>query len=83
MPHILSINSTRHTALQWALADVGVAVVPIEPGEDMGDEYQIKKILDIDAELYKSVVKVKGRPLSPLALKFIEFYNENSSSRRL
>lgn len=83
VPHILSINSTRHTALQWALADVGVAVVPIEPGEDMGDEYQIKKILDIDAELYKSVVKVKGRPLSPLALKFIEFYNENSSSRRL
>lgn len=82
-PHILSVNTTRHTALQWALADVGVAVVPIDPGEELGDEYHIKKILDADAELYKSVVKVKGRPLSPLALKFVEFYNEHSNSRRL
>ncbi|MBQ8919981.1 MAG: LysR family transcriptional regulator [Acidaminococcaceae bacterium] len=82
-PKILSINTTRHTALQWVLADCGAAVVPVEPGEELGEAYHIKKILDVDTELYKSVVKVKGRPLSPLALKFIQFYNENSNSRRL
>ncbi len=83
-PKVLSINTSRSTALQWALIDSGVAVVPVEPGEALEtDTYQIKKILDVDAELYKSVVKVKGRPLSPLALKFIQFYNENSDSRRL
>jgi len=82
-PKILSINTTRYTALQWALTDQSVAIVPVEPGEDLGEKYLIKKILDVDTELYKSVVKVKGRPLSPLALKFIQFYNENSDSRRL
>ena len=83
-PKVLSINTSRFTALQWALIDSGVAVVPVEPGEVLEpDVYIIKKILDIDTELYKSVVKVKGRPLSPLALKFIQFYNENSDSRRL
>ena len=83
-PKVLSINTSRFTALQWALIDSGVAVVPVDPGEVLEpDVYNIKKILDIDTELYKSVVKVKGRPLSPLALKFIQFYNENSDSRRL
>ena len=82
-PKILSTNTTRHTALQWALTDNSAAIVPVEPGEELGELFYIKKILDVDTELYKSVVKVKGRPLSPLAMKFIQFYNENSDSRRL
>lgn len=82
-PNILSINTTRYAALQWTWEDASAAIVPIEPGEDLGEEFQVKKLLDIDTQLYKSVVKVKGRPLSPLALKFIQFYNENSDSRRL
>ena len=82
-PHILSVNTTRHTALQWARADAGVAVVPIEWGEEISPQFKIKKLLDADVELYKSVVKVSGRPLSPLAMRFVEFYNENSNSHRL
>lgn len=83
LPKILSVNTTRHTALQWAQVDSAVAVVPLEPGEEIGSEFKVKKILDIDVELYKSVVKVHDRPLSPLALQFIKYYNENSNSRRI
>jgi len=82
-PHILSTNTTRYTALQWALSDAGVAVVPVESDDDLDAKYKIKKLLDADSELYKSVVRVKGRPLSPLALRFLEYYNENSNSRKL
>ena len=43
----------------------------------------VKEIMDAGTSLYKSVVKVKGRPLSPLALKYVEYYNEHSDSRRV
>lgn len=82
-PNVLSINTARYTALQWAQVDAAVAVVPLEPGEEIGSGFRIKKIIDANVELYKSVVKVKDRPLSPLGLQFIKYYNENSNSRRL
>ena len=82
-PHIRSLSTTRSTAFHWAEADVAVAVMPMSEGEEMSGELVVKKILDTDIEIYKSVVKVKGRPLSPLALKFVDYYNENGNARRL
>ena len=83
VPHIRSISTTRNTALHWAEANVAVTVMPMSEDEDMDKDLVVKKILDADIEIYKSVVKVKGRPLSPLALKFVEFYNENGNAKRL
>lgn len=82
-PFIKSINTTRNTALHWAAADMAVTIVPIAEGEDIEENLVVKKILDADVEIYKSVVKVKGRPLSLLALKFLEFYNEYGNAKRL
>lgn len=83
VPFILSINTSRYTTLQWAMADAGVAIAPIEAGENLGEEFRVKKLLDVQADLYKSVVKVRNRPLSPLAFKFLQFYQENSDSQCL
>ncbi|MBQ9635019.1 MAG: LysR family transcriptional regulator substrate-binding protein, partial [Acidaminococcaceae bacterium] len=82
-PRLRSINTTRNTTLHWASADMAVTVVPLSEGEDLEENLIVKKILDADAEIYKSVVKVKGRPLSLLALKFLEFYNEYGYAKRL
>ena len=82
-PVIKSISTTRTTALHWAATDIAVTVVPVSDGEELGVNLVAKKILDADANIYKSVVKVKGRPLSLLALKFVDFYNEYGNGKRL
>lgn len=83
VPLIKSISTTRNTALHWAATDIAATVVPVSEGEDLEEALVAKKILDADANIYKSVVKVKGRPLSLLALKFLEFYNEYGNGKRL
>ena len=83
VPLIKSINTTRNTALFWAVADMAVTIVPMSDGDNLEENLTAKKILDADVDIYKSVVKVKGRPLSLLALKFLEFYNEYGYAKRL
>ena len=80
---VLSVCTARHTALQWAIEDRAVAVVALERKEKVEAGLTVKEIMDTGTSLYKSVVKVKGRPLSPLALKYVEYYNEHSDSRRV
>lgn len=75
-PHILSVCTTRNTALQWASDNTGVAVVPIEPGEILGPAFRCRNIDNVNADLSKTVVKVKGRPLSVIGKKFLQFYSE-------
>ena len=82
-PNILSICTTRTAALQWAKDDYGVSLVPIEPGEDIGCHFTCRRIEEADTELYKTVVKVKGRPLSVIARKFLKFYSEARHSQRV
>lgn len=82
-PNILSICTTRTAALQWAEDDYGVSLVPIEPGEDIGCHFTCRRIEEADTELYKTVVKVKGRPLSVIARKFLKFYSEARHSQRV
>lgn len=82
-PNILSICTTRTAALQWAEDDYGVSLVPIEPGEDIGCHFTCRRIEEAGTELYKTVVKVKGRPLSVIARKFLKFYSEARHSQRV
>lgn len=83
LPHIISVNTTRSTTLHWALNNVSVSIVPAEPDEILNDKLIKKKILDADVELYKSVVKVKDRPLSVIAQKFLKFYAQKRNSQQV
>ena len=82
-PQILSINTTRNTTLQWAYERTAVAVVPIEPGEFLGPDLVTKKISDTNIDLFKTIVKVKDRPLSVIAQKFLKFYSQKRNSQQV
>ena len=83
IPSIKCVNTTRSTALFWAVADTAVTIIPISKNEKLEENLVVKRITDAEAVIYKSVVKVKGRPLSPLALNFLEFYSEYGYGKQL
>lgn len=76
-PRILSVSSTRYTALQWAREKAAVAIVPAEPNEFLGHGLIVKPIQNIDINLFKTIVKAADKNLSPIAQKFVEFYAQN------
>lgn len=83
VPNILCISTSRQTALQWAAEKAAVAIFPVEPHENLGEEYVIKKIEDINADVYKTVVKVKDRPLSVAAQHFLRYYAKTRDSQQV
>ncbi len=74
-PHILCVNTTKMAALMWARQKLGVAVVPVGPGEELPPELICRFIQDDRMYLNKSLVIVKGRRLSTVAQKFLRYYN--------
>ena len=80
---ILCVNTTRSTALQWAEDCLAVALVPIEQKEKLGSNFIIRQVTDVQAEFAKTVVHVKGRPLSSLAKCFLRFYAQNRNSQQV
>ena len=77
------VSTTCSSALYWAGADTAVTVIPISKDEKLEKNLIVKKITDAEANIYKSVVKMKGRPLSLPALKFLEFYSEYGYGKQL
>ena len=82
-PSIKCVSTTRSTALFWAVADTAVTIIPISKDEKLEENLVVKRITDAKAMIYKSVVKVKGRPLSLLALNFLEFYSKHGFGKQL
>lgn len=77
-PHILSITTTKTAAITWALQQLGIAVVPIGPGEQFNEDLICRFIQDERLFLNKTLSVVKGRTLSNVAKNFISYYNEHS-----
>ncbi len=82
-PRILSVSSTRFTALQWAREKAALAIIPAEPNEFLGHDLIVKPISDIEINLYKTIVKATDKKLSPIAKKFIEFYAQKRDSEQV
>ena len=81
-PKIMSVNTTKSTTLQWAKDNIAVAIVTAEDSEYFGDQLVIKKLNDKRFIMQKDIVKVKDRPLSKIAEKFVQFYGEQRSSEQ-
>lgn len=74
-PRIVCTSTTRHTALRWAVENAAVAMVAIEPNETFDDNnLYSKQVTDLNTKIMKTIVKVKGRPLSATAKLFLKFY---------
>lgn len=83
IPKIVCISTTRNTALEWCSENAAVTVIPAEAGEQLGADFIIKKISNLEADVYKTVVKVKDRPLSIAAQHFLKFYAETRNSQQV
>ena len=83
VPQIISVNTTKATAIQWAKENMAVALVTAETTEYFGEDLISKKIVDKRFDMRKNIVKVKDRPLSKIAEKFVEFYGQQRSSERI
>ena len=79
---IMSLNTTKSTTLQWAKDNIAVAIVTAEDNEFLGDDLVKKSLNDKRFDLQKDIVKVKGRPLSKIAEKFVQFYGEQRSKEQ-
>ena len=75
-PNIMSVNTTKSTALQWAKDNIAVALIPSEDVEIYEDDLIVKKINDKRFNTQKDLVKVKDRPLSKIAERFVHFYKK-------
>lgn len=80
VPNVLCVSTSRTTALEWATLKASVAIIPVEPDEDLGPDYVVKRVMDAHANLFKSVVIVKDRPLSVAAQHFLKFYAKHRNS---
>ena len=77
-PHILSISTTKLSALMWAQQNIGVAIVPMSTGEYLPPDLVYHFIQDDRMYLSKTLSIVKDRPLSPVAKNFINYYLANT-----
>ncbi len=82
-PRVTCVSTTRSTALEWTRVKAAISVVPVEPGESLGESFIAKRIADLNANIYKTVVKVKERPLSIAAQHFLRFYGRTRGSQQV
>lgn len=77
-PRILCINSTKYSTIAWASERLGVAIVPIGPGETFGEDIVVRFVHDDRMYLNKTLSIVKDRPLSAVARNFLKYYSERA-----
>lgn len=75
-PTILSINTTKLACITWAKAGLGVAIVPVSFSEIFEQDVCYKLINDSRLKVSETFVTVKGRALSPVAQKFLNYCSE-------
>lgn len=82
-PRVNCISTTRSTALEWTRVKAAIAIVPVEPKENLGETFVIKPIMNLETDIHKTVVKVKDRPLSVAAQHFLRFYARTRGSQQV
>jgi len=72
-PNILSINTTKLACITWAKVGLGVAIVPVSFSEIFEADVCYKLINDSRLKVSETFVTVKGRALSPVAQRFLNY----------
>lgn len=73
-PQVMSINTTKLSAIAWAEKNTGVAIVPAPAVELFPANLIRKEIKDERLFLEMTLSIVKGRELSQVAQTFINYY---------
>lgn len=77
-PNFISISTTKTTALQFALLNLGIAVVPAERNESFGKTLVAIPLKNDKLYVEKMLYKAKGKEFSPIVSNFIDFYLKKS-----
>ncbi len=75
-PQVLSVSTTKLSAMTWAKEDAGITIVPAELEEAVTDGLIRKTIMDDRLYMEKTLSIVKGRPLSYVAETFMSYFLE-------
>ena len=75
-PQVLSISTTKLSAMVWAKENAGISIVPAEMEESVEDNLVRKVIMDERLYLEKTLSIVKNRPLSSVAETFLSYFNK-------
>ncbi|MCQ2362432.1 MAG: LysR family transcriptional regulator [Acidaminococcaceae bacterium] len=73
--HILSITTTKLSAIAWAEQNIGIAIVPTFKGEIFPKNLIMKTIKHPRLYLTTTISFVKDRPLSAVAKLFLDYLN--------
>ena len=73
-PYPFAIVGTRVAALDYAMENLAIAVVPLEEAEPLPKELIRFRIEDPRVMIHKTIIKLKGRELSMAMRKFLEVY---------
>jgi len=82
-PRILSVSTTKGTALDWVKSRHAIGVIPTDEGEYLGDGLIVKPLSDIKQDYYNTIVKLRGQPLSAIAGNFLKFYAATTDSEQV
>lgn len=75
-PRVLSVTTTKLSAMTWAVQDLGIVVVPSELEDLVPEDMVRKNIMDERMYVEKTLSIVKGRPLSHVGKIFLNFFKE-------
>lgn len=76
-PRILSVTTTKLSAIAWAEQNMAIAIVPFSGKETFNPDLIIKPLKDDRLYLNNTISFVKGRPLSAVAKTFLDYLNNH------
>lgn len=76
-PRVLSVTTTKLSAIAWAEQNMAVAIVPVSGKETFSSDLIIKPLNDSRLYLNNTISFVKGRPLSAVAKAFLDYLNSH------
>lgn len=73
--NVISVTTTKSSAIEWAQTGSSVAIIPMDTHEQVAHQELVRIKLDnLSTVFHKAFISVKGQPLSLVAEQFLDFY---------
>ncbi|NFS62835.1 LysR family transcriptional regulator [Clostridium botulinum] len=77
-PHIICKNDDIITSLSWAVAGIGISILPLTASNILPNvNLKIKKIIEPSIESYLRLIWTKNKSLSNISRNFIKMFDKN------
>lgn len=73
--NIISVTTTKSSAIEWAQTGASVAIIPMDTHEQVAHSELVRIKLDnLSTVFHKAFISIKGQPLSLVGEQFVDFY---------